>query len=71
VEHGGGYPWTVVPVEKRDAYMEALETASANDTGQNSGAVQYIPHHWQFVERGKAVRCGAWLCVILLLQATS
>jgi Fic family protein len=24
----GGYPWTVVPVEKRDEYMEALETAS-------------------------------------------
>jgi len=23
----GGYPWTVVPVEKRDEYMEALETA--------------------------------------------
>lgn len=24
----GGYPWTVVPVEKRDAYMAALEEAS-------------------------------------------
>lgn len=24
----GGYPWTVVPVEQRDAYMEALEEAS-------------------------------------------
>ncbi len=24
----GGYPWTVVPVEKRDGYMAALETAS-------------------------------------------
>ncbi len=24
----GGYPWTVVPVEQRDAYMAALETAS-------------------------------------------
>lgn len=24
----GGYPWTVVPVEKRDEYMEVLETAS-------------------------------------------
>ena len=24
----GGYPWTVVPVEQRDAYMAALEDAS-------------------------------------------
>lgn len=26
----GGYPWTVVPVEKRDAYMAALEEASVH-----------------------------------------
>jgi len=25
---GGGYPWTVVPLEKRDDYMDALEIAS-------------------------------------------
>ena len=24
----GGYPWTVVPLEQRDAYMAALEEAS-------------------------------------------
>ena len=24
----GGYPWTVVPVDRRDAYMAALEDAS-------------------------------------------
>ena len=24
----GGYPWTVIPVERRDAYMAALEDAS-------------------------------------------
>ena len=24
----GGYPWTVIPVERRDAYMTALEAAS-------------------------------------------
>src|SRR5690606_16985117 len=24
----GGYPWTVIPVEERDSYMKALETAS-------------------------------------------
>lgn len=26
----GGYPWTIVPVEKRDEYMAALEEASVN-----------------------------------------
>jgi Fic family protein len=26
----GGYPWTVIPVEERDAYMQALERASVN-----------------------------------------
>ncbi|MBT3259539.1 MAG: cell filamentation protein Fic, partial [Deltaproteobacteria bacterium] len=24
----GGYPWTVIPLEKRDPYMAALESAS-------------------------------------------
>ncbi len=24
----GGYPWTIVPVERRDDYMSALESAS-------------------------------------------
>lgn len=27
----GGYPWTVIPVEKRDEYMAALEKASVNN----------------------------------------
>lgn len=27
----GGYPWTVIPVEDRTAYMEALEKASAGE----------------------------------------
>lgn len=26
----GGYPWTVIPVEKRNEYMQCLETASVN-----------------------------------------
>jgi fido (protein-threonine AMPylation protein) len=26
----GGYPWTVIPVEERDTYMNALEEASVN-----------------------------------------
>jgi Fic family protein len=25
---GGGYPWTVIPVERRSEYMDALEAAS-------------------------------------------
>ncbi len=24
----GGYPWTVIPLEKRDDYMNALESGS-------------------------------------------
>jgi hypothetical protein len=24
----GGYPWLIIPVDKRDEYMEALEAAS-------------------------------------------
>jgi hypothetical protein len=27
----GGYPWTVIPVEKRNAYMAALEAASVSN----------------------------------------
>ncbi len=27
---GGGYPWTVIPLEERDNYMAALEAASVN-----------------------------------------
>ena len=26
----GGYPWTIIPVEERTAYMQALEQASVN-----------------------------------------
>jgi len=26
----GGYPWTIIPVEKRDEYMKSLEKASVN-----------------------------------------
>ena len=26
----GGYPWTVIPLEKRDVYMAALESASVD-----------------------------------------
>jgi Fic family protein len=27
----GGYPWTVIPVEERDTYMNALEQASVHN----------------------------------------
>jgi Fic family protein len=27
----GGYPWTIIPVEQRKAYMVALETASVDN----------------------------------------
>jgi Fic family protein len=27
----GGYPWTVIPVEMRNAYMDALEVASTTE----------------------------------------
>ncbi|WP_287148963.1 hypothetical protein [Alteromonas sp.] len=26
----GGYPWAIVPIERRDEYMQALEAASIN-----------------------------------------
>jgi len=26
----GGYPWTVIPVEEKDNYMNALESASVD-----------------------------------------
>jgi hypothetical protein len=26
----GHYPWTIIPVERRNEYMEALEQASVN-----------------------------------------
>ena len=26
----GGYPWAIVPVERREEYMQALEQGSAN-----------------------------------------
>jgi len=28
---GGGYPWTVIPIEQRNPYMAALEAASVDN----------------------------------------
>ena len=39
----GGYPWTVIPVEKRDEYMKSLETASVTgDIGPFSKFIGYL-----------------------------
>ncbi|MEJ2879815.1 Fic family protein [Pedobacter sp. GR22-6] len=47
----GGYPWTVVPVEKREAYMEALEQASTeHDINRFS---QFIAHLVSEAMQGK------------------
>jgi hypothetical protein len=43
----GGYPWTVVPLERRDAYMAALEQASV---GQN--IVPFADFLAQLVKQG-------------------
>jgi Fic family protein len=57
----GGYPWTVIPVEQRTEYMQALEAASV---GQNIGSfIQLLGRLVQFhtsQERSpKADRSGA------------
>ena len=38
----GGYPWTVIPVEQREVYMKALETASVEQ--QIEPFAQFIAH---------------------------
>jgi Fic family protein len=39
----GGYPWTVIPVERRDEYMKALERASTEqDIGEFSEFLAYL-----------------------------
>ncbi|MBK8521254.1 MAG: Fic family protein [Chitinophagaceae bacterium] len=38
----GGYPWTVIPVQQRDAYMQALEKASVNQDIEPF--VQFLGH---------------------------
>ncbi len=49
----GGYPWTVVPLERRDAYMAALEDASVR---QNIGPfADFIAQLVDEGLRGKAV----------------
>lgn len=36
----GGYPWTIIPVEQRDAYMKSLEAASvSSDISASAGFI--------------------------------
>ncbi|WP_285010849.1 hypothetical protein [Pedobacter faecalis] len=47
----GSYSWTVIPVEKRDEYMAALEQASI---GQDIGAfAKFLGHLVQEGMKGK------------------
>ncbi|WP_184549822.1 Fic family protein [Mucilaginibacter sp. FT3.2] len=47
----GGYPWTVIPVEKRATYMDALEKAS---TGQDIGPfAKFLGHLVEQEMKGK------------------
>ena len=42
----GGYPWTVIPVEKRNEYMSSLEKASVNgDIGPLSKFISELVNH--------------------------
>lgn len=42
----GGYPWTVIPVEERDSYMKALESASAGqDINSFATFLAYLVNH--------------------------
>lgn len=49
----GGYPWTVIPVERRDEYMQALEKASVDqDIAPFTAFVRYLVNEGM---KGKAV----------------
>jgi len=47
---GGGYPWTVVPLEQRGAYMAALEEASASQNIE-----PFIDFLAQLVDSGETI----------------
>lgn len=49
----GGYPWTVIPVEKRDDYMKALECASVDQNIEPF--VSFLGYLVTETMRGKAV----------------
>lgn len=49
----GGYPWTVIPVEKRDDYMQALESASVDQNIEPFAS--FLGYLVKETMRGKAV----------------
>ncbi len=49
----GGYPWTVIPVEERKRYMEALESASVD--GNIVPFAQFIGYLVESAMQGKQV----------------
>lgn len=49
----GGYPWTVIPVEERTKYMEALEKASVEQ--DIIPFTKFLAHHVKQTMNGKPV----------------
>ena len=49
----GGYPWTILPVEERSKYMEALEKASVEQ--DIVPFTKFIAHHVSQTIKGKPV----------------
>jgi Fic family protein len=49
----GGYPWTVLPVEERNEYMQSLEEASTSNN--ISRFAKFIAHHVEEGMKGKPV----------------
>ena len=49
----GGYPWTVIPVEERTKYMEALEKASVEQ--DIIPFTKFLAHHVNLTMKGKPV----------------
>lgn len=54
----GGYPWTVIPVEERSTYMNALEEASVN--GNIEPFTKFIGHLVQESIKGRPVATLDW-----------
>jgi hypothetical protein len=52
----GGYPWTVIRVEDRAAYMNALENASAQMNIAPFAAFIAERVKWSMKQTGKATR---------------
>jgi Fic family protein len=52
----GGYPWTIIPVERRDEYMKALELASVEqDITSFSSFIAYLVNERLHGKRGASL----------------